>query len=116
MVKNSIGANVSDLIWVLSSGHIGITRAILQYVHFKYGITAPDAEEIEIELRSVGLLKYIGSSCRGATTFSAFYRLVTENELSDKTGIDMEKILKIVASGKVFRSDEPRVNRKAAVR
>lgn len=29
MVENSIGASVSDLIWILCSGHIGIARAIL---------------------------------------------------------------------------------------
>jgi hypothetical protein len=31
MVQNSIGSSISDLIWILCSGHIGIARAILMF-------------------------------------------------------------------------------------
>ncbi|KAK1929353.1 hypothetical protein P3T76_015105 [Phytophthora citrophthora] len=75
MVRNSIGASVSDLIWILCSGHIGIARAILMFLSCKFGSKTPNAEDLEMELRSVELLHYIRCSYRGIPTADAFQRV-----------------------------------------
>ncbi|KAG2787503.1 hypothetical protein PC129_g11519 [Phytophthora cactorum] len=57
MVQTSIRASASDLIWILCSGHIGIARAILIFLHRKFGSGTPNDEDVELELRSLGLLQ-----------------------------------------------------------
>ncbi|KAL3662135.1 hypothetical protein V7S43_012936 [Phytophthora oleae] len=112
MVQNSIGASVSDLIWILCSGHIGIARAILIFLHSKFGATTPNAGDVEMELRSVELLQYIRSSYRGIPTADAFQRVVKGYDLLEETKLKMSEILNGVASGKaILLSDGQRTPR-----
>ncbi|KAG6947927.1 hypothetical protein JG688_00015330, partial [Phytophthora aleatoria] len=102
MVQNSIGASISDLIWILCSGHIGIARAILIFLYCKFGSGTPNDEDVELELRSVGLLQYIRFSYRGIPTADAFQRVKKANGLSEESTLKMSEILNGVASGKVM--------------
>ncbi|KAE9073265.1 hypothetical protein PF001_g28749, partial [Phytophthora fragariae] len=107
MVQNSIGASVSGLVWILCSGHIGIARAILRFLYCKFGSKTPNAEDIEMELRSVELLQYIHFSYRGIPTADAFQRVKKASGLSEESTLKMSEILNSVASGKVMLvSDE----------
>eukprot|EP00644_Phytophthora_capsici_P011931 jgi/Phyca11/563460/estExt2_Genewise1.C_PHYCAscaffold_120265 len=107
MVLNSIGASVSDLIWVLCSGHIGIARAVLVFLRWKFGSTTPNAEDVEMELRSEELLQYVRASYRGIPTADAFQRIVKNNDLSEETILKMSEVLNGVASGKVTSLHDP---------
>ncbi|KAK1928919.1 hypothetical protein P3T76_015559 [Phytophthora citrophthora] len=102
MVRNSIGASVSDLIWILCSGHIGIARAILMFLSCKFGSKTPNAEDLEMELRSVELLHYIRCSYRGIPTADAFQRVKKANDLSEESTLKMSEILNGVASGQIM--------------
>ncbi|KAL3664627.1 hypothetical protein V7S43_010376 [Phytophthora oleae] len=103
MVQNSIGASVSDLVWVLCSSHIGIgiARAILIFLQSKFGAKTPNAEAMEMELRSVELLQYIRSSYRGIPTAGAFQRLIRAHDLLEEPALQMSEIMNSVASGEV---------------
>ncbi|KAL8025120.1 hypothetical protein Plhal710r2_c003g0017141 [Plasmopara halstedii] len=101
MAQNSIGISASDLIWILCSGHIGIARAILIFLHRKFGSGKPNDEDVELELRSLGLLQEIRSSYRGIPSADAFERVKDANNLPDEAVLKMIGILNGVASGKV---------------
>ncbi|KAL7688294.1 hypothetical protein Plhal304r1_c019g0066911 [Plasmopara halstedii] len=102
MAQNSIGISASDLIWILCSGHIGIARAILIFLHRKFGSGKPNDEDVELELRSLGLLQEIRSSYRGIPSADAFERVKDANNLPDEAVLKMIGILNGVASGKVM--------------
>ncbi|KAG6951325.1 hypothetical protein JG687_00013697, partial [Phytophthora cactorum] len=102
MVQNSIGASASDLIWILCSGHIGIARAILIFLHRKFGSETPNDEDVELELRSLGLLQDIRFSYRGISSADAFQRVKIAHMLSDEAMLKMIGILNGVAAGNVM--------------
>ncbi|KAG3068253.1 hypothetical protein PI124_g21644 [Phytophthora idaei] len=102
MVQNSIGASASDLIWILCSGHIGIARAILIFLHRKFGSGTPNDEDVELELRSLGLLQDIRFSYRGIPSADAFQRVKIAHMLSDEAMLKMIGILNGVAAGNVI--------------
>ncbi|GMF14820.1 unnamed protein product [Phytophthora lilii] len=107
MVRDSVGALVCDLIWIMCSGHIGIARAMLRFLHDKFGLKSPgsiDAGDVEMELRSIGLLQYIRSSYRGIPTADAFQRVIITHDLLDEptTTQKMSATLNGVVSGQVM--------------
>lgn len=80
MVKDSeVGCKVHELVWYLSSGHIGIAGAILHFLRVKFGTKDEKIENLESELRSSNLLDYIRSYYRGIPTLEAFQK-VLENQ------------------------------------
>ncbi|GMF11967.1 unnamed protein product [Phytophthora lilii] len=105
MIQNSLWTSVSDLIWILCSGHIGITRAMLRLLHDKFGSKSPgliEPQDIEMELRSEGLLEYIRTSYRGISTAAPFSRVLRNHDLSEELTPKMSDILNDVANGKVI--------------
>ncbi|CAK4076820.1 unnamed protein product [Aphanomyces euteiches] len=105
MVAGTIGAPVSDLIWVLCSGHIGIARAMLRYLCLKFGSKPAETDDLELELSSVSLLDYIRSSYRGIPTVDAFERVIQSlGETDGQERLMMSQVLNEVASGKIVSS------------
>ncbi|DAZ93059.1 TPA: hypothetical protein N0F65_009733 [Lagenidium giganteum] len=113
MVQSSInGKIVSDLIWILCSGHIGIARAILLFLQTMFGTIPRDAEDIEMELRSERLLQNIRSDYRSIPTADAFRRVIRAHDLSEEAKQKMIEVMNGVASGKpMLSSDGERTSR-----
>ncbi|TMW69307.1 hypothetical protein Poli38472_001463 [Pythium oligandrum] len=108
MIHGSIGAAVGDLIWILCSGHIGIARAILRFLHGKFGSKKASIapEDLEAELRSVRLLRYIRDSYRGIPTLDAFQRVIQGRQLADESKLKMSEVMSSVASGKIVLASD----------
>ncbi|KAL7999499.1 hypothetical protein Plhal703r1_c25g0106091 [Plasmopara halstedii] len=86
MAQNSIGISASDLIGSCA----------------RFGSGKPNDEDVELELRSLGLLQEIRSSYRGIPSADAFERVKDANNLPDEAVLKMIGILNGVASGKVM--------------
>ncbi|GMF16613.1 unnamed protein product [Phytophthora lilii] len=116
MVESSTnGKIVSDLIWILCSGHIGIARAILLFLQTRFGTIPRDAEDIEMELRSERLLQNIRSGYRGIPTADAFGRVIRAHDLSEEAKQKMIEVMNGVASGKPMLSSDGERTRRSRI-
>ncbi|GMF23993.1 unnamed protein product [Phytophthora lilii] len=117
MVGESVAAKVGDLIWDLSSAHIGIAQAILIFLDEQFRNKPPeliDASDMELVLRSAGLLESIKAK-RGIPTVYAFERVVQNHDLPNESRLKMSEVMHNVASGNVLLStDEARTPRSRA--
>ncbi|GMF24043.1 unnamed protein product [Phytophthora lilii] len=117
MVGDSVAAKVGDLIWDLSSAHIGIAQAILTFLDEQFRNKPPeliDASDMELVLRSAGLLEFIKAK-RGIPTVNAFERVVQNHDLPDESRLKMSEVMHNVASGNVLLlTDEARTPRSRA--
>ncbi|GMF44071.1 unnamed protein product [Phytophthora lilii] len=109
MVRRSNRECVSDLIWILCSGHIGIARLILIFLHYKFGSIGPRsnrAADIEMELRSANLLGFIRYGYRGIPCAEALLRMKQTHKLSNEVVQKMSEILNDVAYRKIVLSSD----------
>ncbi|ETO73658.1 hypothetical protein F444_10426 [Phytophthora nicotianae P1976] len=85
MVHSSCVAIVCDPVWIMCLQHIGIARSMLTFLSLKFRsmrVGMISAGDMEMELRSPGLLEYSGASYRGIATPDALERVKQAHDLS----------------------------------
>ncbi|KAG1705999.1 hypothetical protein DVH05_002562 [Phytophthora capsici] len=88
MIGGRIFAQVGDLIWHLSSAHIGIAHGILSFLTEEFQNKAPEsikASEMELVLRSTSLLDYIHKEIRGIPTAQSYELLFQQQNISSRS-------------------------------
>ncbi|ETP14823.1 hypothetical protein F441_10263, partial [Phytophthora nicotianae CJ01A1] len=109
MVHSSCVAIVCDPVWIMCLQHIGIARSMLTFLSLKFRsmrVGMISAGDMEMELRSPGLLEYSGASYRGIATPDALERVKQAHDLSAESYRKIYEAINVVASGKVVHSHD----------
>ncbi|KAG1705868.1 hypothetical protein DVH05_002432 [Phytophthora capsici] len=108
MIGGSIFAQVRDLIWHLSSAHIGVAHDILSFLAEEFKNKPSEsinASEMELALRSVGLMNYMLEK-RGIQTYQTFERTVEKEERFRGSYLDINYLTYRTLCGEVVLSTD----------
>ena len=110
IITGNIAECVSDLIWDMSSRHIGVARAIILYLTdcFKNkSVDNVDTADLVSVLFSKGLIDHFSSpSVRGIPKISSFQTVIENENLSSETRYKMRRYLDLVAAGDIVTASD----------
>ncbi len=103
MVKNTILEGKTELIWIMSTGHIGIARRMIDFVVSKLGNKPKeDITEafVDSQVRSTEMIRYIMECSRGIPTLKAVDNIVRTYESEYPTiRTKIESVMDRIAMG-----------------